>query len=95
MNTRQNMKPDTQTAMRDMIQQVRSVFPFDAPESQVCSGVCKGCSLKLLEFIDTELVDWERRLEDGDSPNLGELDRLGKMCKKIYDVLKRNDLIDE
>lgn len=87
------MKPDTQTAMRNLIQQVRGALPFGAPQAQICSGQCQGCALKLLEFIDTELQGWETRLAQGDQPNLGDIDRLAKTSKKVYQVLQRNGLV--
>lgn len=87
------MKPDTQTAMRNLIAQVRTTFPFDLPEANLCTGVCQGCSLKLLEFVGMELAGWEARLAEGEKPNLGDLDRLAKICKKTYRVLERNGLM--
>ncbi len=88
------MKPDTYTAMNNLIQQVRTVIPFDLPEAYVCAGKCNGCSMKLMEFLDMELLDWETRLENGDKPNFGDLHRLAKISTKIYKVLDRNQLID-
>ena len=87
------MKPNTSTAMRDIIEQIRGNIPFDLPEAYVCSDNCNGCSMKLLEFLDMELIDWERRLETGEIPNFGDLNRVAKMGKKIYRVLDRNGLI--
>ncbi|HEY9050911.1 MAG TPA: hypothetical protein VIQ03_05160 [Gammaproteobacteria bacterium] len=89
------MKPDTPTAMHNLIQQVRSNIPFDMPEAYMCSVDCNGCSLKLLEFLDMELIDWERRLAAGEKPNFGDLNRMAKMSKKIYQVLVKNGLIDK
>lgn len=87
------MKPDTHTAMHNLIQEVRSKIPFDMPETQVCSGKCNGCSLKLLEFLDMELVEWEMRLKNGEKPNFGDLHYVSKVSQKIYKVLVRNDLV--
>jgi hypothetical protein len=87
------MKPDAQTAMRDLIVNVKTAIPFDLPESDLCSGSCRGCSKKLLDFLDMELEDWQRILEDGDSPSLGDIDRLAKRSKKIYSALKQNGLV--
>jgi len=88
------MKPDRPTAMKNLIQEVRMAMPFDMPEANICSGICKGCSLKLLEYLDTELEHWEYRLKEGESPSFGEINQLAKTSKKIYTVLQKNDLID-
>ena len=89
------MKPDTSTAMQNLIDEVRATMPFDAGEAQLCADSCKGCSLKLLEFFDMELQDWEQRLQDGVEPSFGDIPKMGKTCKKIYMVLKKNGLINE
>jgi len=87
------MKPDTTTAMQDLIQQIRSKIPFDMPEAQACTGICNGCSQKLLEFLDTELISWEFRLNQGETPNLGDIKRLARSSIKIYRVLHKNQLV--
>lgn len=86
-------KPDTVTAMRDLIAQVRAALPFDLPMAQVCAGPCAGCSQKLLAFLETELDNWEQRLNDGERPGLAELSKLLKTSKRIYAVLERNGLV--
>ncbi len=83
------MKPDTRTAMRELIAQVREAVPFDAPEAQLCTGPCDGCSVKLLAFLESELEDWETRLDGGERPGLKDLSRLAK----VYAVLERNALV--
>lgn len=87
------MKPDTTTAMHQLIAEVRAVMPFDRPEAQLCSADCTGCSQKLLGFLNGELEDWERRLDAGERPNFGDLDRLAKTSRRIYRVLERNGLV--
>lgn len=89
------VKPDTPTAMHNLIQQVRSNIPFGLPEAYLCSDDCNGCSLKLLEFLDMELIEWERRLAAGEKPNFGDLKRMAKMSQKIYQVLNKNGLINK
>ncbi|HIP52617.1 MAG TPA: hypothetical protein EYH03_01220 [Chromatiales bacterium] len=83
-------KPDTRTVMRKLIKEVRSIFPFDAPEAEICSD---GCSLKLLEFVAQQLDEWELRLDAGELPNFGDLHRFGRLCQKTFDVLQRNGLV--
>lgn len=49
--------------------------------------------MKLLEFLDMEVYDWEQRLDMGEIPNFGDLHRLANMAQKIYRVLDKNGLI--
>lgn len=87
------MKPDTTTAMHKLIEQVRLAFPFDIPEEVLCSGICRGCAKKLLEFLRTELDDWEYRLGGGQTPSLGDIQRLAKTSRKIYSALEQNGVV--
>lgn len=89
------MKPDTTTAMLNLIDEVRATLPFDASEAQLCADSCQGCSLKLLEFLETELEEWEWKLQQGVQPSFGDIHRMGKICKKVYMVLKKNGLVEE
>jgi hypothetical protein len=87
------VKPDTVTAMRGLIAQVRAVMPFDQASARVCDGECRSCGQKLLDFMQAELEDWESRLDAGTRPNLGDLDRLGRTARKVYRALEKNDLV--
>ena len=89
------MKPDTRTAMRNLIGQIRAAIPFDLPEAQMCSDFCDGCSMKLLEFLESELQDWECRLNEGEQPNFGNLARLANTGKKIFKILERTGLVQK
>ena len=89
-----NKKPDRITAMKKLITEVRADFPFTVPEANLCGTSCIGCPKKLLEIVDTELCDWENRLENNITPNLGEIARLAKLCKNVRRGLKRNGLVD-
>lgn len=88
------MKPDRTTAMRRLIRQVRFAMPFDLPEANLCSGKCNGCSQKLLDYLDSELEDWECRLKSGETPDFGEIQRIAKTSNKVYKVLEKNELVD-
>jgi hypothetical protein len=88
------MKPSRSNAMRQLITQVRTAMPFDLPEANLCSGKCNGCSQKLLDYLDSELEDWEYRLKDGETPDFGEIQRIVKTSKKIYKILDRNGLVE-
>jgi hypothetical protein len=46
---RRSDKPDPSMAMRLLIRQVRDAIPFDLPEARICTGLCNGCSVKLLD----------------------------------------------
>lgn len=89
------MKPDTRTAIRQLIKQVRAAIPFDAAQARVCSGDCSGCSQKLLDDLEGELAAWEQRLAEGDRPSLADLSRLAKTARKIHGVLVRNGILAE
>ncbi|HGG61257.1 MAG TPA: hypothetical protein ENK26_15310 [Gammaproteobacteria bacterium] len=88
------MKPATPEAMRQLIRQIREAMPFDAPEADLCSGHCHGCSFKLLEYLDIRLEEWEDRLARGEQPTLGDLHRLARTGKKIYRALEKNGLVE-
>ena len=87
------MKPDTHQAMTEMISEIRHRLPFDMPVDQLCSGICNGCSKKLLDFLDIQLEEWEMRLQAGESPALGEINQLAKTARKIHTVIERNGLL--
>ncbi len=86
-------KPDTVTAMYQLLDQIESAMPFDLSEAQICSGLCIGCSKKLLEYIFIELNQWKIALADGEKPKLGDIEKLAKTGKKIYRVLELNHLV--
>jgi hypothetical protein len=81
--------------MRQLIDRVRSEIPFGIPEEALCGDSCKGCSSKLLIYLETELDEWEAKLANGAIPNFGDLSRLAEKCKKIVQVLHQNGLLDQ
>ena len=87
------MKPDTTTAMRGLIAEVRSTMPFNLPAAELCAGPCRGCPKKLLEFLDQELEEWETRLRDGEKPTLGDVSKFAKTCRRIHAALAQNNLV--
>ena len=86
-------KPDTRTAMARLIGEIRTALPFDAPESQLCGDDCRGCTPKLLGYLETELEAWEQRLADGGRPDFGDLNRLARSARRIHRTLQRNGLL--
>ena len=87
------MKAKTPAAMLQLIQQVREALPFGVPQGYVCADECKGCSLKLLDYLDLELMAWEDRLQQGDVPGLADIQRLEKVSRKVYKVLDKNAVL--
>ncbi len=79
--------------MRALLDEVRVAIPFDTTDEELCAHGCKGCSVKLLEFLSQELEHWEYRLNQGDIPNFGDISQLAKSSQKIATVLKRNGLM--
>jgi hypothetical protein len=87
-------KPDTVTAMRQLINQIRTALPFELVGDQMCGDSCEGCSSKLLLYLESEIEAYEQKLADGLIPTLGDLDRLAKKSRKIHRVLQGNGLIN-
>jgi len=88
-------KPRTTEAMRNLIHEVRTTLPLDLSPVEVCADECRGCSIKLIEYIAMELESWEGRLDDGDVPDFGDLGRLARSSKKIYKALLKNGLVND
>jgi hypothetical protein len=79
--------------MRNLIAEIRNRLPFDKPEAQICSDPCRGCSIKLLDYMQSELEAWEQRLDAGEKPGLADLSRLEKKGRKVYRKLRENQLV--
>ncbi|MBF0264147.1 MAG: hypothetical protein HQL46_02670 [Gammaproteobacteria bacterium] len=88
------MKPNRTDALKAVINQIREVMPFEDLEATICTGQCNQCSVKLLEYLDTLIEEWEFRLKQGDIPSFGEIAQLAKTSKKIYKILEKNNLVD-
>ena len=86
------MKPNTTQAMTDLIIQIKSTLPLG--ENIACTGQCKICPEKLIEYISMELENWEYRLETGDIPNFKDLSKLAKSGQKIYTALEKKGFTD-
>ena len=87
------MKPDARTAMRLLLEQIQVSFPFDKPEAEICSGKCIGCPKKMLEYLSTEVDYWQAKLDNNQTPLLGDISRLALMGKKAHRNLARNNLV--
>jgi len=88
------MKPKTPIAMKTLIEEIRQIMPFEDLDANICTGQCNHCSVKLLEFLDTQIDEWEFRLKQGEIPSLKDIDELSKTSKKIYRALDKQNLID-
>lgn len=65
-------------------------------EQELCGDTCSyGCSLKLLEFIELEITEWEQRLDNGDIPDFRDIRKLSKSSTQVYKALIKNNLVDE
>lgn len=89
------MKPDTRVAMRSLIEQIRLNIPFALTADDICQDECKNCSIKLLEYLASEVDSWEYRLQQGETPNFKDLSRLARSGHKIHRALQKNGLISE
>lgn len=88
------MKPKTPVVMPNIIKEVRDNLPFDMSEDELCAETCShGCPKNFLEFSDSELEDWDQRLQDGKNPNFHDIQKLNKTSQKIYKVLEKNHLV--
>jgi hypothetical protein len=81
--------------MRQLIDRVRNEILFGLSEEALCGDTCRGCSSKLLIYLETELDEWDAKLADGAIPNFSDLSRLAAKSKKIAQVLHRNGLLEK
>lgn len=86
-------KPTTDLVMREIIRQIRKEFPFHLGEAELCTDTCAvGCPLKLLEYMEQEVIEWELRLDNGEKPDFRDIQNMTKVGKKIHRVLAENQL---
>jgi hypothetical protein len=90
------MKPTTRAAMQQLIEQIKAAMPVESNEDDLCrdSENCNICALKLLEFMNMELDDWEQRLAGGETPNFGDLKKLANTAQKVRNALKKGGFVD-
>ena len=90
-------KPNLNLAMRSLIEEVKNELPLYESETFICGpkGNCSGCSKKLLEMVDSELMYWEHSISIGQGPNFEELRRFGKLCSSVRRGLERNGLVEK
>lgn len=83
-------KPNTKTAMQQLIAQIQQTIPQNLDEAQMCQGECLGCSKKMLEMLDAEISYWQ--YSDA-VPSLKDLKNLENIGRRTYKILKRNQLV--
>lgn len=89
-------KPNTIVAMQQLLDSIRSNIPFGLKEADMCQGICRGCSKKMIEMLDTEVSQWQVDLDNETAvPTLSDLAFLEKLARRTLKVLKRNDLITD
>ena len=54
----------------------------------------RAVHLKLLEFLDLELVEWEDKLQQGEVPGLGDVQHIARVSRKIHSVLAKNGVLE-
>ena len=86
-------RPRTTEVMHNLIREARSALPLDLSPELVCADECRGCSIKLVEYIAMEMDTWEYRLEAGAIPTFGDLEKLTRSCRKIHRALQKNGLV--
>ncbi|MDX1705918.1 hypothetical protein [Pseudidiomarina sp.] len=89
-------KPSTEMAMRQLIETIRAHIPFGLKEADMCQGICRGCSKKMLEMLDTEISQWEVDLNNlRVTPTFADLAFVEKLARRTHKVLQRNNLIKD
>lgn len=81
--------------MRDFLRQARAGLPLGLAADDICNDDCRGCSMKLIEYLASEIDNWEYRLDQGDVPSFRDLDRFARSATRIRRVLARNGLVAE
>lgn len=77
--------------MQQLLAQIQTTFPFDVDTDTLCDGECRGCKVKLLEYLADQVDTWQYRLAQGDVPDFGDLHKLGKSARKIHRVFEKNN----
>ena len=93
VQTRQR-KPNTSNAMRALLDTIRDTIPFGLEDADMCQGICRGCSKKMMEMLDAEVSQWQVDLDNKTAePTLADLAFMEKLARRTHKVLQRNNLI--
>ncbi|WP_258808012.1 hypothetical protein [Pseudidiomarina sp. CB1] len=96
MSTQQprQRKPNTTDAMRALLDTIRNTIPFGLEDADMCQGICRGCSKKMMEMLDAEVSQWQVDLDNETAePTFADLAFMEKLARRTYKVLQRNNLI--
>lgn len=85
-----HVKPNTTQAMQQLIEEIRTAIPVELTADDLCRDDCNICAVKLIEFLNMELDDWEHRLQNNQTPNFGDLAKLAKTARKIHNALNKS-----
>ncbi|ABI70430.1 hypothetical protein ACRN9Z_08010 [Shewanella frigidimarina] len=87
-------KPDRVSAMKQLLDQVKTSLPLDQPGIFSCGPTnnCVGCPKKLLDLVDAEMNYWDAAIAQGVIPSFGDISRFGKLCRNVSRGLQRNDI---
>lgn len=87
-------KPDTKTAMYRLLDVIREHIPFGLKEADMCQGICRGCSKKMMEMLDAEVSQWQADLDNElADPTLADLVFMEKLARRTEKILRRNKLM--
>ncbi|TDP30719.1 hypothetical protein DEU29_1152 [Idiomarina aquatica] len=87
-------KPDTKTTMYQLLDVIREHIPFGLKEADMCQGICRGCSKKMMEMLDAEVSQWQADLDnDLADPTLADLVFMEKLARRTEKILRRNSLM--
>ena len=87
-------KPDTKAAMYQLLDIIREHIPFGLKEADMCQGICRGCSKKMMEMLDAEVSQWQADLDNKlAEPTLADLVFMEKLARRTEKILRRNKLM--
>ncbi len=84
------MKPNTKIAMQTLIKQIKREIINRRENKNLCSDTCRGCSIKLINYLINEVEDWEYRLSENEVPSFADINKLARTVTKIEKVLGSN-----
>lgn len=91
--TTSERKPDTAQAMQGLLATIAREMPLYAPEAHLCRKNCVGCPKKLMQFLENTYEHWQYALESGETPSLGDIQKLAKTATKIQAALRKNGIV--
>ncbi len=83
-------KPNTKTAMYQLLDTIREHIPFGLKEADMCQGICR-----VMEMLDAEVSQWQADLDnDLAEPTLADLVFMEKLARRTKKILQRNHLMN-